>query len=50
MNANPDEAGDIVAKHYNLDKEVARSAVRSLVASKTRAFPIGAAGSSISRA
>ena len=26
MNANPDEAGDIVAKHYNLDREVARSA------------------------
>ena len=34
MHANPDEAGDIVAKHYNLDKEVARSAVRSLIASR----------------
>ena len=33
MNANPDEAGDIVAKHYNLDKEVARSAVRNLTSS-----------------
>jgi NitT/TauT family transport system substrate-binding protein len=36
MATNPDEAGDIVAKHYNLDKEVARSAVRSLVTSRTQ--------------
>jgi NitT/TauT family transport system substrate-binding protein len=31
----PDEAGDIVAKHYNLSPEVARSAVRNLVSSRT---------------
>ena len=36
MATNPDEAGDIVAKHYNLDKEVARSAVRNLVTSRTQ--------------
>ena len=36
MASNPDEAGDIVAKHYNLDKEVARSAVRNLVTSRTQ--------------
>jgi len=36
MIANPDEAGDIVAKHYNLTPEVARSAVRNLVTSKTQ--------------
>lgn len=36
MNANPDEAGDIVAKAYNLEPAVARSAVRNLVSSKTQ--------------
>jgi NitT/TauT family transport system substrate-binding protein len=36
MIANPDEAGDIVAKHYNLTPAVARSAVRNLVASRTQ--------------
>lgn len=36
MIANPDEAGDIVAKHYNLTPAVARSAVRNLVTSKTQ--------------
>ena len=30
MHQNPDEAGDIVAKHYNLEPEVARAAVRNL--------------------
>jgi NitT/TauT family transport system substrate-binding protein len=35
MIANPDEAGDIVAKHYNLTPEVARAAVRNLTTSKT---------------
>jgi NitT/TauT family transport system substrate-binding protein len=44
MNANPDEAGDIVAKHYNLDREVARSAIRSLVASKTQGIPYWGSG------
>jgi NitT/TauT family transport system substrate-binding protein len=33
MYANPDESGDIIAKAYNLTPEVARSAVRNLVAS-----------------
>jgi NitT/TauT family transport system substrate-binding protein len=33
MYANPDEAGDIIATAYNLTPEVARSAVRNLVAS-----------------
>ncbi|MGK9232248.1 ABC transporter substrate-binding protein [Inquilinus limosus] len=35
MKDHPDEAGDIVAKAYNLEPEVARSAVRALIASKT---------------
>ena len=39
MKANPDEAGDIVAKAYNLDREVARSAVRSLTTSVTKGVP-----------
>ncbi|HTP45381.1 MAG TPA: ABC transporter substrate-binding protein [Casimicrobiaceae bacterium] len=39
MRAHPDEAGDIVAKEYKLEPEVARSAVRSLVASKTKGVP-----------
>ena len=44
MHANPDEAGDIVAKHYNLDREVARSAVRSLTASRTKGIPYWGSG------
>jgi NitT/TauT family transport system substrate-binding protein len=44
MHANPDEAGDIVAKHYNLDKEVARSAVRHLTASRTQGIPYWGSG------
>ncbi|PSC06566.1 ABC transporter substrate-binding protein [Alsobacter soli] len=35
MQEHPDEAGDIVAKVYNLDPAVARAAVKSLVDSKT---------------
>jgi NitT/TauT family transport system substrate-binding protein len=35
MKDHPDEAGDIVAKAYNLEPEVARSSVRALIASKT---------------
>src|SRR5215472_10594852 len=35
MKEHPDEAGDIVAKQYNLEPEVARAAVRALVSSKT---------------
>ena len=39
MNANPDEAGDIIAKVYNIEPAVARSAVRSLTASRTKGIP-----------
>ncbi len=39
MKANPDEAGDIVAKAYNLERDVARSAVRSLTTSVTQGVP-----------
>lgn len=39
MKTNPDEAGDIVAKAYNLDRDVARSAVRSLTTSVTKGVP-----------
>ena len=44
MASNPDEAGDIVAKHYSLDKEVARSAVRNLTTSKTQGIPYWGTG------
>jgi NitT/TauT family transport system substrate-binding protein len=36
MIANPDEAGDLVTKHYNLSPEVARAAVRNLTTSRTK--------------
>ncbi len=39
MIANPDEAGDIVAKVYNLDPAVARSAVHYLTTVKTAGLP-----------
>ena len=39
MIANPDEAGDIVAKVYNLDPTVARSAVHYLTTVKTAGLP-----------
>ena len=35
MKQNPDEAGDIVAKAYNLEPSVARQSVRALVTSRT---------------
>lgn len=44
MTANPDEAGDIVAKVYNLEPAVARSAVRNLVASTTNGLPFWGTG------
>ena len=44
MHANPDEAGDIVAKHYNLDRDVARSAVHNLTASRTQGIPYWGSG------
>ncbi|MBI1778394.1 MAG: ABC transporter substrate-binding protein [Proteobacteria bacterium] len=39
MYANPDEAGDIVAKAYDLEPSVARSAIRNLVSAKTQGVP-----------
>ena len=44
MMEKPDEAGDIVAKVYNIDPEVGRSAVRFLVGSKTAGIPYWGAG------
>lgn len=39
MHEKPDEAGDIIAKVYNIEPEVARSAVRNLTASTTDGVP-----------
>jgi NitT/TauT family transport system substrate-binding protein len=39
MKDHPDEAGDIIAKQYNLDPEVARSAVRNLTTSMSQGVP-----------
>jgi NitT/TauT family transport system substrate-binding protein len=39
MKEHPDEAGDIVAKQYNLEPEVAKAAVRNLVTSTTKGVP-----------
>jgi len=39
MKEHPDEAGDIVAKQYNLEPEVARAAVRTLTTSYTKGVP-----------
>jgi NitT/TauT family transport system substrate-binding protein len=39
MKDHPDEAADIVAKQYNLEPEVAKSAVRNLVSAKTQGVP-----------
>jgi NitT/TauT family transport system substrate-binding protein len=44
MASNTDAAGDIVAKHYNLDKEVARSAVHNLITSTTHGIPYWGTG------
>ncbi|HEY1460247.1 MAG TPA: ABC transporter substrate-binding protein [Casimicrobiaceae bacterium] len=39
MIANPDEAAEIVAKQYNIDLDVAKSAVRNLTQSTTKGVP-----------
>ena len=39
MRDNPDEAAAIVAKEYNIDLDVAKSAVRNLTQSKTKGVP-----------
>jgi NitT/TauT family transport system substrate-binding protein len=44
MIANPDEAGDIVAKDYNLAPAVARAAVRNLTTSVTDGVPYWGTG------
>jgi NitT/TauT family transport system substrate-binding protein len=44
MIANPDEAGDIVAKDYTLAPAVARAAVRSLTTSRTEGIPYWGTG------
>jgi NitT/TauT family transport system substrate-binding protein len=44
MEKHPDESGDIVAKVYNLDPQVARAAIRNLVASRTQGIPYWGAG------
>jgi len=44
MHKNPDEAGDLVAKHYNIEPAVARSAVRNLTTSRTNGIPYWGSG------
>jgi len=39
MKSNPDEAAEIVAKAYNIDLDVAKSAVRNLTTSTTQGVP-----------
>jgi NitT/TauT family transport system substrate-binding protein len=44
MAKNPDEAGDIIAKVYNVEPAVARAAVRNLTTSTTDGIPYWGAG------
>ncbi len=44
MIKNPDEAGDIVAKAYNIEPAIARAAVANLTTSKTNGVPYWGAG------
>jgi NitT/TauT family transport system substrate-binding protein len=44
MYAHPDEAGDIVARAYNLEPQYARSAVRNLTSSNTKGVPYWGTG------
>lgn len=44
MQEQPDQAGDIIAKAYNLEPAVARASVRSLVSSKTAGVAYWGAG------
>ena len=39
MKEHPDEAAEIVAKEYNIDLDVAKSAVRNLTTSTTKGVP-----------
>jgi NitT/TauT family transport system substrate-binding protein len=44
MTKNPDEAGDIIAKVYNVEPAVARATVRNLTTSTTNGIPYWGAG------
>lgn len=44
MHKNPDEAGDLVAKHYNIEPAVARASVRNLTTSRTNGIPYWGTG------
>jgi len=44
MTMNPDEAGDIIAKVYNVEPVVARATVRNLTTSTTNGIPYWGAG------
>jgi NitT/TauT family transport system substrate-binding protein len=44
MYAHPDEAADIVAKAYNIDREVAQSTIHNLVAPSKSGVPYWSAG------
>jgi NitT/TauT family transport system substrate-binding protein len=44
MHKNPDEAADLVTKHYNIEQAVARSAVRNLTSSRTNGIPYWGTG------
>src|SRR5688572_2418089 len=44
MKTNPEESADIIAKAYNLERDVARSAVRNLVNSTTSGVPYWSEG------
>ncbi len=44
MASNPDEAGDIIAKPWNITPEVARAVVRFLSASRTQGIPYWSSG------
>lgn len=44
MAANPQEAGDIVAKAYNIDQTLARTVVKNLVDSRTQGIPYWGSG------
>ena len=44
MTKNPDEAGDIVAKAYNIEPAIARAAVNNLTTSKTNGIPYWGSG------
>ena len=44
MISNPDEAGNMIAKHYNLEPAVARASLKNLLAQKTDGVPYWSAG------